>query len=288
MNIINACAKYVGYEENIKSLRFEIPGKGKNPATPLFLLAYSFAAQNTSTPGSFDKGSNVLLTGRLYRRVQTEEEKERKENPDPRLYVVPTQELQLTHPNNELNQVQLAGSVWISERDGFKRTSTNKDVFTNMLWCPAPPINRDKALNHDWGTDVGFNIVAWNDDAKRFNKFLFNTRPIALGGILQFESWTSKIDGSKQGKYKVTVKNSQYSFFGDNQDVFSGEDIKKGDKLTIKKNKDKKCKEVFKEDNPDPPIASFDKPEIFDSPHQQAIAKPATNVKKAVDDGIPF
>ena len=34
----------------------------------------------------------------------------------------------------------------------------------------------------------------------------------------------------------------------------------------------------------DPPIASFDKKEIFDSPHHQAIAKP----NEPVDDGIPF
>ena len=53
MNIINACAKYTGYEESIKALRFEIPGKGKNPATPLFVI-YSFAAQETSAnPSAF-------------------------------------------------------------------------------------------------------------------------------------------------------------------------------------------------------------------------------------------
>ena len=78
MNIINACATYTGYEENIKALRFEIPGKGKNPPTPLFLLAYSFAARATSNPGAFDEGSNVLFTGRLYKRVQTKEEKDDK------------------------------------------------------------------------------------------------------------------------------------------------------------------------------------------------------------------
>ena len=285
MNIINACAKYTGYEENIKALRFEIPGKGKSPAIPLFILSYIYSAQNTSNPGAFDEGSNVLFTGRLYRRIQTEEEKERKENPDPRLYVVPTQELQLTHPNNELNQVHLAGSVWISEKNGLKRTPTNKDVFTHMLWCPAPPIDRKKRLNQGWD-DVGFNIVAWQDDAQRFNKCLYNARPMSLSGSLQFESWTSKVDGSKQGKYQVVVRRSQYSCFGDDkeyQNVFSGEDIKKGDKVNIKKNRDKMCKEVFKENK-----SNETTPQVFDSPHQQAMSTPPVKPQKDVEDGIPF
>ena len=62
MNIINACAKYTGYEESIKALRFEIPGKGKNPTpTPIFII-HSFAAKETSAnPNAFDKGENVLI-----------------------------------------------------------------------------------------------------------------------------------------------------------------------------------------------------------------------------------
>ena len=76
MNIINTCATYTGYEKAIKALRFEIPNRGKGPATPIFVLP-SFAAQNTSvTPGAFEEGSKVLIAGRLYKRVQTEEETE--------------------------------------------------------------------------------------------------------------------------------------------------------------------------------------------------------------------
>ena len=244
MNIINACATYTGYEKTIKALRFEIPNRGKGPATPIFVLP-SFAAQNTSvTPGAFEEGSKVLIAGRLYKRVQTEEETE-----DGRMYVIPTQELQTSHPDCELNQVQLAGGVgWVGD---LKPNPRGGGVISIFLLCQA---GKQKLLNHDWNDSVGFKIEAWGDDAKRFDKFVYKGRSIALGGALKFDCWTAK-DGSKQGGYKVTVKSSQYSFFGKNQKV----DVTTG--------------------------APAD---VFDSPHQQAIAKPTVDIKGPANDGIPF
>jgi len=256
MNIINACATYTGYEKEIKSLRFEIPNRGKGPAAPIFVLP-SFAAQNTSiTPGAFEEGSKVLIAGRLYHRLvegkkdpKTGKIQKEVDPEDGRLYVIPTQELQISHPDCELNQVQLAGAVgWVGD---LKPNPRGGGVVNIFLLCQA---GKQKLLNHDWNDSVGFKIEAWGDDAKRFDKFVYKGRSIALGGALKFDCWTAK-DGSRQGGYKVTVKSSQYSFFGKNQktDVTTGAPAK-----------------------------------VFDSPHQQAIAKPTVDIKGPANDGIPF
>ena len=218
MNIINACAKYTGYEESIKALRFEITGKGKNSATPLFVI-YSFAAQETSAnPTAFEIGSNVLITGRLHRRLvnkkdQKEGGKIQKEvDPeDGRMYVVPTQELQITHPNCELNQVQLAGAVgW---RGDLKVLPRGNGVINFGLLCQA---SKQRQLNHDWNDSVPFKIEAWGEESKRFDKHIYVGRSLALGGALKFDCWTAK-DGSKQGGYKVSAKNAQHALFGKSQ-----------------------------------------------------------------------
>ena len=245
MNIINACAKYTGYEESIKALRFEIPGKGKNPATPLFVI-YSFAAQETSAnPSAFEIGSNVLIAGRLYKRVQPDEEEK-----DGRMYVVPTQELQLTHPDCDLNQVQLAGAVgWRGE---LKVLPRGNGVINFLLLCQA---SKQKQLNHEWDDSVPFKIEAWGEEAKRFDKHVYVGRSLALGGALKFDCWTAK-DGSKQGGYKVSAKNAQHALFGKSQ-------------KTEEKTETKTT------------------PQVFDSPHQQAMSTPPVKSQKD-DDEIPF
>ena len=263
MNIINACAKYTGYEESIKALRFEIPGKGKNPTpTPIFII-HSFAAKETSAnPNAFDKGENVLITGRLYKRKPEVGEEE-----DGRMYVVPTQELQIAHPECELNHVQLAGQVcWRGELKPLPQANA---VFNCFIYCKG---GKEKKLNRDWGDDVNFKIETWGDEAKRWDDKLHVGLALALGGTLKFNCWTAK-DGSKQGDYKVGVKNLQHAFFGSKQNIVAGEDIKKGEEVTIENNKEKKCKEVFMKNKKTTP---------------QAIATPAVEVTKDADDGIPF
>ena len=212
MNIINACAKYTGYEESIKALRFEIPGKGKNTATPLFVI-YSFAAQETSAnPSAFEIGSNVLITGRLYHRLIEGKKGQKEIDPeDGRMYVVPTQELQISHPDCELNQVQLAGGVgW---RGDLKVLPRGNGVINFLLLCQA---SKQRQVNHEWDDSVPFKIEAWGEEAKRFDKHVYVSRSLALGGALKFDCWTAK-DGSKQGGYKVSAKNAQHALFGKNQ-----------------------------------------------------------------------
>jgi single-stranded DNA-binding protein len=208
MNIITACAKYTGHTPEVNAMRFEIPGKGKSAITPIFLLP-GFAAQETSVPGAFQEGSTLLIGGRLYKRVQTEDEIQEK-GKDERMYVIPTQELQVVDSKTELNHVTLAGGV------GFKKmgkSNNGSEVISFGLMCQA---EQQKQLNHTWKDSVGFKIEAWNTDAQRLNKFIFVGRQIAIGGALKFECWTGK-DGTKNTDYKIRVKSSQYSFFGKNK-----------------------------------------------------------------------
>ena len=132
---------------------------------------------------------------------------------------------------------------------GFIGEQRREDCFNFGLMCQAP---KQKTLNHDWQDSLGFRIESWGDDAKRMQKFIFVGRQLSLGGTLKFDCWTDK-EGVMRSNYKIRVKSAQYSFFG--------------------KNKKAEEKEA---------------PQVFDSPHQQAIAPPAVEKKKEVDDGIPF
>ena len=90
---------------------------------------------------------------------------------------------------------------------------------------------------------------------------------IAVGGSLKFDKYINK-EGVEITGYRITVRSKQFTI-----------DQRKAEKLNEVKDL------VAKNDvGGDPPIASFDKKEIFDSPHHQAIAKP----NEPVDDGIPF
>ena len=134
---------------------------------------------------------------------------------------------------------------------GFIGEQKREDCFNFGLMCKAP---KQKIISHDWEDSLGFRIVSWGDDAKRMKKFLFVGRSMSLGGTLKFECWTGK-DGSKNSNYKIQVKSFQYSFFGK---------------------------------RPGPDVTKGAQPEVFDSPHQQAIAKPKVEIKDPPDDGIPF
>ena len=132
---------------------------------------------------------------------------------------------------------------------GFVGEQRIEDCFNFGLMCQAA---KQTTLKHDWDDSLGFRIESWGDDAKRMKRFLFVGRQISLGGTLKFDYWTDK-KGVMRSNYKIKVKSAQYSFFG--------------------KNKKAEEKEA---------------PQVFDSPHQQAIAPPAVEKKKEVDDGIPF
>ena len=132
---------------------------------------------------------------------------------------------------------------------GFVGEQRIEDCFNFGLMCQAA---KQTTLKHDWDDSLGFRIESWGDDAKRMKRFLFVGRQISLGGTLKFDCWTDK-KGVRRSNYKIKVKSAQYSFFG--------------------KNKKAEEKEA---------------PQVFDSPHQQAIAPPAVEVTKDADDGIPF
>ena len=132
---------------------------------------------------------------------------------------------------------------------GFVGEQRREDCFNFGLMCQAP---KQKTLNHDWQDSLGFRIESWGDDAKRMQKFIFVGRQLSLGGTLKFDCWTDK-EGVTRSNYKIRVKSAQYSFFG--------------------KNKKAEEKEA---------------PQVFDSPHHQAMSTPPVQTKKEVDDGIPF
>ena len=132
---------------------------------------------------------------------------------------------------------------------GFIGEQRREDCFNFGLMCKAP---KQKALKHDWDDSLGFRIESWGDDAKRMQKFVFVGRQLSLGGALKFDCWTDK-EGTTRSNYKVRVKSAQYSFFG----------------------KSKKAEEKTA-------------PQVFDSPHHQAMSIPPAKPQKNVDDGIPF
>ena len=173
---------------------------------------------------------------------------------DYKMYVIPTQEVYAASPGLNLNHVSLAGGV------GFIAEAHNPDVFNFGMMCQAPPQKVLEISKEDRGP--GFRIEAWGEDGKRMRHFLYQGRSLALGGALKYEQWEK--NGEINSRYKIRVNSNQYSFFGKSKPT---------------------------SEQKDPPIASFNKPEIFDSPHQQSIAKPTTispDIKDPVDDGVPF
>ena len=181
------------------------------------------------------------------------------------MYVVPTQPLQAVPASTKLNQVVISGGCWLPDKQ-------RRDDAINFLLLNsnAPP---QKAIGHTYEKSLVFRMEAWKDDAERLKKFLYKGRQLSIGGTLRFENWVGK-DGNRNVSYKVRVRSNQYSFFG----------------------KNKKAEGEVK----DPPTPSMKDREVFESPHQQAIAKSTpvvvdfkntstTPVDSSPDgDGIPF
>ena len=241
MNKITATGQYKGDHTTplgTRSLLLEIPGTGKSPNVPIYLIP-TFASRDSCAIGVFEVGANIYFEGRLYL------------GNDFKMYVIPTREVASAPPNLRINDLALAGGT---SQTTYK---AGVGVINFAIICQAPP---QKILDlTDDKKDPGFRVEAWGDDAKRLEKNLWKGRGVALGAALKYEQWEK--DGVMNSRYKVRVKSNQYSFFGKRPAT----------------------------EQKDPPIASFDKPEIFESPHQQAISKPNNEINKPpVDDGIPF
>ena len=197
MNTIICTAQYVGEFFTDNGLRFveaKIPASGKNGSpAPLFIIPNKAAGE---TWDAFAPGCNLLLSGRLYPNRN-----------DYRMYVAPTQPLQVVAKEVNVNQVNLAGGV------GYIGEQKLEDLFTFSLMVKAPS---QPLLNHTWQDSLGFRMESWGDDAKRLLNLLYVGRQMAVAGALRYNTWQGK-DGTHRGTYQVRVRSSQYSVFGKNQ-----------------------------------------------------------------------
>lgn len=197
MNLITASASYVGETFTDNGLRFmqlTIPATGKNNApVPLYLVPNKAAGDSFD---AFTPGCHLLISGRLYPNRN-----------DYKMYVVPTQPLQVVSKEVNMNQVNLAGGI------GFIQEKRLEDLFAFSLMCKAPS---QQLLGHTWQDSMGFRVESWGDDAKRLEALLYVGRQMALTGSMRYNTWTTQ-DGAQRGTYQVRVRASQYSVFGKNQ-----------------------------------------------------------------------
>lgn len=196
MNLILASATYVGETFSDNGLRFmnlSIPASGKSPAVPLLIVPNKAAGESFDV---FTPGCQLLVGGRLYPNRN-----------DYKMYVVPTQPLQVVNQNVSINQVNLAGGV------GYIAEKKLEDLFSFSLMCKAPS---QQLLGHSWQDSMGFRMEAWGDDAKRLSTLLYVGRQVAVSGSLRFNTWKAQ-DGSQRATYQVRVRAGQYSIFGKNQ-----------------------------------------------------------------------
>ena len=197
MNTILCTATYVSEiftETGLRFMKATIPSTGKNGSpAPLLIVPNKAAGESFDM---FAPGCNLLLSGRLYPNRN-----------DYKMYVVPTQPLQVVDKTILVNQANLAGGV------GFIGEQRLEDLFTFSLMVKAPS---QQLLGHNWDDSMGFRIESWGDDAKRLQKLLFVGRQMALAGALRYNTWKAQ-DGSERGTYQVRVRASQYAVFGKNQ-----------------------------------------------------------------------
>jgi hypothetical protein len=196
MNLLIASATYVGETFADNGLRFmhmSIPASGKSPAVPLMIVPNKAAGESFDV---FTPGCQLLVGGRLYPNRN-----------DYKMYVVPTQPLQVIAQNVNINQVNLAGGV------GYIAEKKLEDLFTFSLMCKAPS---QQLLGHSWQDSMGFRMEAWGDDAKRLETLLYVGRQVAVSGSLRYNTWKAQ-DGSQRATYQVRVRAGQYSIFGKNQ-----------------------------------------------------------------------
>jgi single-stranded DNA-binding protein len=207
MNLIIASATYVGEtctDSGLRFLNLSIPAKGNNPAIPLSVVPNKAAGDSFDV---FTPGCHLLVSGRMYPNRN-----------DYKMYVVPTQALQLISKDVSINQVNLAGGI------GYIAEQKLEDLFSFSLMCKAPS---QQLLGHNWQDSMGFRMEAWGDDAKRLSTLLYVGRQVAMAGSLRYNTWKAQ-DGSQRATYQVRVRAGQYSVFGKNQPKDGVESPQKG------------------------------------------------------------
>ena len=251
MNNITACAVYKGDSKSEKGLRlldFEIPSNNERPPIPVHLIP-SFAAKGTDDLGAIELGETVFINGRIYL------------HDDHKAYIVPSSPLQKVPAGTICNQIDLAGVAHL-----WQRESSNPNVFGFGMMCR---VVSQKPLGHREypTTTIGFRVESWKATAADLKANIYDKSFVAIGGSLKFDKYINK-EGVEITGYRITVRSKQFTI-----------DQRKAEKLDEVKDL------VAKNDiGKEPPKPSSNKREVFDSPHQQAIAKPS----KPVDDGIPF
>jgi len=251
MNNITACAVYKGDSKSEKGLRlldFEIPSNNERPPIPVHLIP-SFAAKGTDDLGAIELGETVFINGRIYL------------HDDHKAYIVPSSPLQKVPAGTICNQIDLAGVAHL-----WQRESSNPNVFGFGMMCR---VVSQKPLGHREypTTTIGFRVESWKATAADLKANIYDKSFVAIGGSLKFDKYINK-EGVEITGYRITVRSKQFTI-----------DQRKAEKLDEVKDL------VAKNDiGKEPPKPSSNKREVFDSPHQQAIAKPS----EPVDDGIPF
>ena len=264
MHIIQVTAVYKGVrthpEQGFEFLHFEIPptteGTFTTSRVPLCILP-SQPAKNTTALDQkiFEEGTKLLIEGRLY--------------PDKNgrgpMYIQPTKELQIVNQELVLNQVTIIGNT-----NWSKSTEYGFEFNINaMLDC------QEKRLGYNSFDDYEHKPCFWlsakYDAEKKLKEQLYKGRQVLIGGKLTFKEYTNKKTGNKESGYVIKVNARQHNALG----------------FRTRLSKEQ-WSEIYKL------IKSFGsndqgsyKPkerEAFDSPHQQAIAKPSI----PETDDIPF
>ena len=254
MNNITACAVYKGdskTEKGYRLLDFEIPSSNERPPIPVHLIP-SYAAKKTDDLGAIELGETVFINGRIYL------------HDDHKAYIVPSSPLQKVPAGTICNQIDLAGIAHL-----WQREQSNQNVFSFGMMCR---VVSQKPLGHrEYGTTtVGFRIESWGENAANLKSAIHKGCFIAIGGSLKFDKYINK-EGVEITGYRITVRSKQFTI-----------DQRKAENFN--EVKDLVAKNDIGKELPEPPKPSSNKREVFDSPHQQAIAKPS----EPVDDGIPF
>jgi len=246
MNNITACAVYKGDSKTERGYRLlDFEIPSSNGRPPIPVhLIPSFAAKKTDDLGAIELGETVFINGRIYL------------HDDRKAYIVPSSPLQKVPAGTICNQIDLAGTAHL-----WQRESSNPDKFVFGMMCRAVP---QKTLGHREypTTTIGFCVESWKLTAADLKASLYDKSFVAIGAVLKYEKYIDKRDGVEKTKYSVNVRSKQFTI-----------DQRKAEKPDG-------VKDIGKE----PPKPSSNKREVFDSPHQQAIAKPS----EPVDDGIPF
>ena len=185
-------------------MHFEIPSNPKyKKDVPVPLLVLSGYKCPKTIPGSFEKGTNVLINGRLY---------PHKNGDINYMYVVPIEDFQELPKDIYINQVSLSGGCGYAKNKYIPKLDCEVTEFGIMSKSPSEP----RIFYSRKHNDLEFALDSYRNDALRLKEYLYKGRSISIGGMIKFETYKNK-EEKKVNKYKITVKSQQYAPYGDNK-----------------------------------------------------------------------